>query len=104
MFWGNSFNSGKTFTLQKKIIRIMAGAQPCTSCRSLLKHLEVLPITCQYLLPLMNFIIINQEIFKTIQSIYNINTRNENHLQRPNDNLSCFQKGTFYAGIKIFNC
>ena len=32
---GNSSNSGKIFTLQKKIIRIMAGAQPRTSCRSL---------------------------------------------------------------------
>ena len=35
IFLGNSSNSGKTSTLQKKIIRIMAGAQPRTSCRSL---------------------------------------------------------------------
>jgi hypothetical protein len=28
IFWANSSNSGKIFTLQKKIIRIMAGAQP----------------------------------------------------------------------------
>jgi hypothetical protein len=26
-FWGNSSNSGKISTLQKKIVRIMAGAQ-----------------------------------------------------------------------------
>jgi hypothetical protein len=26
IFWGNSSNSGKIFTLQKKIIRIMVGA------------------------------------------------------------------------------
>jgi hypothetical protein len=35
---GNSSNSGKIFALQKKIvIRIMAGAEPRTSCRSLFK-------------------------------------------------------------------
>jgi len=27
-FWGNSSNSGKIFTLQKKVFRIMADAQP----------------------------------------------------------------------------
>jgi hypothetical protein len=30
---GNYSNSGKIFTLQKKIIRNMAGAQPRTTCR-----------------------------------------------------------------------
>ena len=39
ILWGNSSNRGKTFTLQKKIDRIMAGAQPKTSCRSLFKQL-----------------------------------------------------------------
>ena len=30
IFGGNSSNSGKIFTLQKRIVRIMAGAQPRT--------------------------------------------------------------------------
>ena len=34
-FGGNSSNSGKIFTLQKKIVRIMAGAQLRTCYRSL---------------------------------------------------------------------
>jgi hypothetical protein len=49
------------------------------------------------------FIVINQENFQTNLSIHSINTVNKHHLQRPNVNLSCFQKSTFYAGIKIFN-
>jgi hypothetical protein len=36
---GNSSNSRKIFTLQKKIIRIMVGAHPRTPCRSLFKKL-----------------------------------------------------------------
>ena len=35
IFWGNSSHSRKIFTLQKKIIRIMMGAHPRTSCRKL---------------------------------------------------------------------
>jgi len=42
--WGNSSKSGNIFTLQKKIIRVMAGAQPRTSCRSLFKQSEILPV------------------------------------------------------------
>jgi hypothetical protein len=39
IFWSNSSNSGKIFTLQKKMIRIMAGVQPRTLCRSLYLYL-----------------------------------------------------------------
>jgi hypothetical protein len=39
IFGGNSSNSRKIFTLQKKIIRIMAGARPRNSSRSLFKKL-----------------------------------------------------------------
>ena len=35
---GNFSVSGKIFTLQKKMIRIMAGAQPKTSCGRLFKQ------------------------------------------------------------------
>jgi len=56
MFWGNYSKSGKIFTLQKKIIRIMAGAQAKTSCRSLFKLYENPPVPCQYILSFMNFI------------------------------------------------
>ena len=40
---------------QKQIIRIMAGVQPRTSCRSLFKQLEILLIPFQYTLSLTNF-------------------------------------------------
>jgi len=81
----------------------MAGVQPRISCRSLFKQLEILPVPFQYTLSLMNFIINNQEIFQIDSSLHNINARNKHRLHRPNANPSCFQKSTFYAGIKIFN-
>jgi hypothetical protein len=51
----------------------------------------------------MSLIINNQEIFQTNSSVHNINTVNKHHHHRPNANLSCVQKSTFYAGIKIVN-
>jgi len=81
----------------------MADAQPSTSCRSLSKQLQTLPVPCQYILSLMNFIINNQENLQTNLCTHNTNTRNKYHLDRPKAKLFCFQKITFYAAIKIFN-
>ena len=52
---------------------------------------------------LMSFFIGNREKFQTNSSVHNINTRNKHHLHRPVTNLSCFQKGVSYSGIRIFN-
>jgi hypothetical protein len=74
-----------------------------TSCRSLFKKLQILPIPCQYIQSILNFVVNNHETFQTNLEIHNINTRNKHHLHRPNANLSCFQKSAHYAGIRIFN-
>jgi len=88
---GVTSNSRKIFALQKKIFKIMDGAQPRLSCISLFKQLEILPVPCQYnMFSLISFIINNQDILQTNSSIYNINKRNNHHLHRPNANLSCF--------------
>ena len=47
----------------------MAGAQSRTSCSSLFKQLQILPIPCQYILSLMMFIFNNQVIFQRNSSI-----------------------------------
>jgi IS1 family transposase len=103
IFWGNSSNSRKISTLQKKIIRIIVGAHPRTSCRILFRKLEILHVPCQYIFSLMNFLVDNQENFQTNSSIHSINTSNKQHLHRPIASLSCPQKSTFYSSIRIFN-
>jgi len=104
IFGSDCFNSGKIFTLQKKVIRIMAVAQPSTTCSSLLNNLILyLYHVCQYILLLLNFIINNQKIFQTHSSIHSINIWNKHHLHKSNANLYCFQKSKFYAGIKVLN-
>jgi len=60
--WGNCSDSGKTYIVQKKIVRIVTGAQLRASCTSLLIQLEILPAPWQCIPPLMSCIISNQEI------------------------------------------
>ena len=102
IFWSNSFNSGKIFTLQTKIIRIMTGAQPRTSCRNLFKQTGSF---CS--MPLYTFINkLHQEIKKYFKHIcpYIILIQGKSIIfkdKRPT--YLTFQKSKFYTGIKIFN-
>jgi hypothetical protein len=86
-----------------RIIRIIVGAHPRTSCRRLFKKLDILTFPSQYIYSLMSFFIVNQEKFQTNLSVHNINTRNKHHPHRLVANLSCFQKGASNCGIRIFN-
>jgi hypothetical protein len=103
IFWGNSSDSKKVFTLQKKTLRIMVGIKPRNSCRDLFKKLQILPLPCEYIFSWLNFIISNQGHFQTNSVVHSVNTRNKHRLQRPIANLTGFQKSTYYSGINIFN-
>jgi hypothetical protein len=53
IIWGgNSSSSAKIFSLRRKIVRILAVAQPRTLCRSLFKKLEIFTNS----IPICNFI------------------------------------------------
>jgi hypothetical protein len=49
------------------------------------------------------FAVNNIEKFQTISNIHNISKRYTYNLHVPNTNLSKYQKGVYYAGIKLFN-
>jgi hypothetical protein len=83
IFWGNSSSSKNVFTLQKKVIRTIAGVEPRHSCTNLFKRLEILPLPCEYIFSLMNFIVNNQELFQTNSAVHSVNTSNKHQLHRP---------------------
>jgi hypothetical protein len=43
------------------------------------------------------------ELFHIISQIHGINTRRKLDLYRPQSNLSVYQKGPYYLGVKLFN-
>jgi len=44
-----------------------------------------------------------RDYFKENSEIHNINTRIKSNLHLPISNLSVYQKGTYYTGIRVFN-
>ena len=65
----------------------MEGCGNRVSCRNLFKKLKILPLTSQYLLSLLMFIVQNSNLFSTNTQV----------------NLIIYQKGAYYSGIKICN-
>jgi hypothetical protein len=51
----------KVFYIQKKIIRIMAGAKNRASFKELFKKLNILPLASEFLLSLLPFVVDNIE-------------------------------------------
>ena len=72
---GKATNSCK---LQKRVKRIMSGAEPRVSFRGLFRKLEILPVPCQYILSLMLFIIDNPNNFQARLEIHGLHTRSKN--------------------------
>ena len=62
------------------------------NCRS--KLLTILEITS---------IAKNRDLYESNSEIHNITTRFSSDLHTPTANLTTFQKGPFYFGIKVFN-
>jgi hypothetical protein len=103
IFWGNKPYSAKIFRLQKRVIRIITNSRTRDSCRELFKKLEILPLYSQYIFSLSTFVIKNKHLFYTNRQIHSVNTRIKTNLHPPIANMTKFQKGVYYSGIKIFN-
>lgn len=95
ILWGNSTDSYKVFYIQKKMIRIIAGIKRRAWYRKLCKKFNILPLSSEYLLSLLSFIVDSIEKFQTNSGIHNMSTRYRCNLHVPNSNLSKYQKGFF---------
>jgi hypothetical protein len=103
IFWGQSTNSKKLFTLQKRAVRIITGHGNRTSCRGLFKQLEILPLKSQYIFSILLFVSKNRNLFITNYDRHNVQTRQSDNLHLPTSSLTLYQNGAYFTGIKIFN-
>jgi hypothetical protein len=53
---GNSTDNKQVFYTQKRIMRIIAGAQMISSCKELFKKFNILPSGGKFLLSLLSFV------------------------------------------------
>jgi hypothetical protein len=101
ILWGNSSNSVKIFILQKKIIRVLAVAQLRTSGRSLLKHLEMSPFPCQYIVALITSLSLISNILKQIH-LYTILKQGISTIFTDKTPTYLFSKKYILSGHQIF--
>jgi len=85
------------------MIRIIMNARNRDPCHQLFKNLKILPLKSQYIFPLLLFVAKNRDLYESNSEIHNINTRFSSGLHTPTANLTTFQKGPFYFGIKFVN-
>ena len=81
----------------------MMGYRSRVSCRSLFKTLGILPLTLQYILSLMLFVVKNKHFFILNSESHANDTRHLNNLYYPSANVTVYQKGAHYMGIRIVN-
>jgi hypothetical protein len=55
------------------------------------------------MLLLLMFVVQNKRFFSTNNENHNIDTRQRNNLYLPQANLTIYQEGAYYSGIKISN-
>ena len=79
----------------------MEGRGNRVSCRNLFKKSQILPLTSQYMLSLLMFLVHNKILINN--EIHTLDTRRRNNLYLPQTNLTIYQKAAYYSGINIFN-
>ena len=65
--------------------------------------LQNLPVPSQYILLVLLFLTKNKDKFMTNSQMHKITTRQTFDLYIPTANLTIYQKGVYYQGIKIYN-
>jgi len=79
----------------------MEGCGNRVSCRKLFKKLQILPLKSQHMLSLLMFVVKNKTFFLTNNENHNLDTRQK--IIPSSANLTIYQKGAYYSGIKIIN-
>ena len=100
--WGNSAYSSDIFKIKKK--KDNQSNYECQKQRFLLSIIqEYKNFTIKIKIYFFPFSYLLPKIEIYMNQIHNINTRFSSDLHTPAANLTTFQKGPFYFGIKIFN-
>jgi len=103
IFWGNTHNSIKIIRMQEKIWRIITNLKKMDSCRELFKTIEILPFLYSVSIFTLLYMVNNKHLFTKNWEVHNHNTISANNFHPPITNLTKYQKGAYYAGIKILN-
>lgn len=105
LLWGNSTQADTLFIIKKKCIRILTNTDRMTSCRQHFKKLNILTLTCLYILEVCLFVKKRPELFPLTKDHHtrDRNLRNKNRLAMPTSSLTLFHSGPYVMAIKVYN-
>jgi hypothetical protein len=88
------------------MIRIITEIGNRTSCKQSYIALKILTLSSLYICSFLCFVVDNMNQYYFVSDIHKRNTRQvlNLNLYPPPTNLSLYQKGSYYMGIKLFNC
>ena len=72
------------------------------SCRELFKSMKILPVYSQYTFSVLMYVVNNKHLFTRNLEVHNHDTRSAKISHLPITNLTIYQKGAYYTGIKTF--
>jgi len=67
------------------------------------KELNILPIHSHYIIAILLLFTKNKDQFLSNSQVHKINTRQTFELYVPTANLTVYEKGVYYSGIKIYS-
>jgi hypothetical protein len=101
LFWGHSLFSIKVWGYKRRFLE--SCVVEVATLRKLFFNLEILPLSSQYIISLLLFMISNRMQFLVSSDMYHIDTRQHANIRQPSVNLTTFQKGVYCLGVKVFN-
>jgi hypothetical protein len=81
----------------------MNKAKKMDSCRELFKSMKILCLAPQYIFSLLMYVVNSKHLLTRDLEVHNQDTRSAKNFCLPITNLTMYQKGAYYTGIKIFN-
>ena len=102
VFWGNSSYREVIFKIQKRIIRIIMNSSRNASCWQLFKDLNILPLKSQYIYTPSFYLLLKTKTNFCLTHKFINQSRQASDLYVPTANLTIYQKGVYYSGIKIY--
>lgn len=104
IYWGNSVDVQKVFTLQKRCLRTVYRMRADVSLRDVFRNKRFLTLTGIYILELC-LLIKCQSAYFTLKSSLKSNLRSQYkyNLQLPKVNNSIYKKSTYIMAIRVYN-
>lgn len=103
LIWGCSVDFIRVFIAQKRILRMILGLSPRTSCRpSFVRH-NILTAPCIYIYKCLVFIKKNEERTPTLSSFHQYSTRNNKTFSVPKHRTTKFETSPRYKSIILYN-